>query len=390
MRDLPRRYLEKLRRFGVVPPGRGGVAVADDRIITDGDRDDRECAAAILSRLDVVSVFVAPLSIPFGDFLIARHPTVSSLTPRDTETRTFLHDIPVIRRCTVGDDLTGAVVDRLTGRKGVLVEGMGIVTVGPISVEQGYINASSLFHALFVRYLEELLDPIPLSPGEGETIERLIERFGSPLPTDDLAFHPGPLTSPDLIRDEMIRTGRLTVEMGLVDSFFGNISCRTDETIFISQTAASLDGLEGCIDPVPFDGSSTAGITASSELAAHRRIYETSPFRTILHGHPKWSVIVSMLCERRGECGIADCGRDCPEIRMFGDVPIVSGEIGAGGLARTVPPVISEHGSALVYGHGLFCAGEAGFGEPFRRMVEIENRARTVCVERIRGRFKGG
>lgn len=390
MRDLPLRYLEKLRRFGIVPPDRGGVAIADDRIITVGDRQDGDRAAAILSRLDVVSLYVAPLSIPFGDFLIARHRDDPVITPRDTETRTFLHDIPIVRRDDLEAGPADAVARSLTGRKGVLVEGVGIVATGPISVEQGYINVSSLFHALFVHYLEELLEPLPLFPSEGGVIDRLIQRFGSPLSTDHLLFHPGPLEDPDTIRTEMIRVGRYTVEMGLVDSFFGNISCRTAETIHISQTASSLDQLEGCIDPVPFDGSSTAGITASSELAAHRRIYETTPFRTILHGHPKWSVIVSMICNRRGECAVVDCGRECPEIRMFGSVPIVSGEIGAGGLARTVPPVIREHGVALVHGHGLFCGGVKGFADPFRRMVEIENAARSHCIDRIRGWLRRG
>jgi ribulose-5-phosphate 4-epimerase/fuculose-1-phosphate aldolase len=64
--------------------------------------------------------------------------------------------------------------------------------------------------------------------------------------------------------------GRYTVEKGYVDSFFGNISYFDGRTIFISQTASSLDELEGHLDPVLLDGSSTAGISASSELPAHR------------------------------------------------------------------------------------------------------------------------
>ena len=59
----------------------------------------------------------------------------------------------------------------------------------------------------------------------------------------------------------------------MVDSYFGNISYRDGNTIYISQTGSSLDDLAGCIDPCPVDGSTCAAITASSEYSAHRDIY---------------------------------------------------------------------------------------------------------------------
>lgn len=389
MRRQAERYLSKLRRFLALDPLSGGVAVADDRILTAGDPTTGGIAAEILQRLDAVSLFVAPLPIPFVDHLITRAGSPPAIVPRDTETRTFLHDIPVVSRREWERDKVAAVADRLKRRKGVAVEGVGLVAVGPLSVEQGYVNVSSLFHSLFVRYLETLLEPGRPSTGEGELFEQIVRTWGGEIRVDRLDFHPGPLSDRETIMDEMIRVGRWTVELGLVDSFFGNVSCRGGDTIYISQTASSLDELAGCIDPVPMDGSSTAGITASSELAAHRRIYETTSCDTILHGHPRWSVVVSMICDRRGECKVADCGRDCPDVRMVEGVPVVAGEIGAGGLARTVPPVIGRFGVALVHGHGLFAAGRGGFGEPFRRMVEIENRCRRLCIRRIRENISG-
>jgi len=51
----------------------------------------------------------------------------------------------------------------------------------------------------------------------------------------------------------------------------------------------------------------------------------------------------------------------------------VAGEIGAGGLAKRVPPVIAGPGRAIVYGHGVFTTGKTGFAEAFRAMVEVEN-----------------
>jgi ribulose-5-phosphate 4-epimerase/fuculose-1-phosphate aldolase len=177
------------------------------------------------------------------------------------------------------------------------------------------------------------------------------------------------------IYDEICRVGRYTVEKGLVDSFFGNISYFDGKTIYISQTASSLDELEGHIDPVPLDGSSTAGLSASSELPAHRAIYLSSNYHAVLHGHPKFSVILSMFCEEE-ECVLSDCGRNCKRKRSACGVPIVTGEIGAGGLAKTVPAAIRESGVCIVYGHGVFSAGGQDFKDAFLKMVDVENRCR--------------
>ena len=170
-----------------------------------------------------------------------------------------------------------------------------------------------------------------------------------------------------------------------MDSFFGNISYRVGDTIYISQTAASLDELAGCVDPVPTDNRSTTGITASSELLAHRRIYEATGARAILHGHPKFAVAMSMLCDVK-DCPIKDCWKDCTRVRMLGDTPIVAGEIGAGGLAVHVPPVIGGPGKTIVYGHGVFAIGRDGFEEAFRSMVDVENRCREEYFRRFDSR----
>lgn len=192
-----------------------------------------------------------------------------------------------------------------------------------------------------------------------------------------------------IIYEEISRVGRYTVEMGLVDSFFGNISAFDGSTIYISQTASSLDELEGHIVPVPVDGSSTAGISASSELPAHKAIYLSTDYRTVLHGHPKFSVILSMYCTEEG-CDIEDCTRGCDRKRQVCGYPIVVGETGAGGLKRTVPPAIKAAGACIVYGHGVFSAGRSDLREAFVRMVEIENRCREEYFAMLHRRERGG
>ncbi len=386
MRALIAKYAEKLHRDRSVSPGRVGIAAQDDVMIPEGAPDLSRLAADVLSRLSCLGVVVAAPSLPFAEFLLRRASAgVEAIVPLDTETRTFLHDIPIVRRKDLAENPARAIASLLSNRKGAIAEGVGIVAAGPVTVEQAYIHYSCVFHATFVKYLLDVLREGFLLPGEEEAFGAFRETYLHPLTADGLSFRPGPLDDPEEVLAEICAVGRHTVERGLVDSFFGNISYRVGETVYISQTAASLDELSGCIDPVRMDNRSTTGITASSELLAHRRIYEATGTRAILHGHPKFAVSMSMLCEEKG-CPVKDCWKDCPNVRMLGDTPVVAGEIGAGGLAVRVPPVIGAPGKAIVYGHGVFSIGRDGFGEAFRSMVEVENRCREEYFLRLDAR----
>lgn len=373
MRDQISKYTHKLISDRSALAGGIAFAAQDDTLITGGNADLALLAEEIISGLNCLGLVFARPSLPFADLLVRRAPAGEhSIVPRDTETRTFLHDIPFLRSFELGDDPARRIAQLLGNRKGVIVEGIGIVASGAVTIEQAYINYSSVFHSTFVKYLQDVLNEGFLLPGEEDLFSSFRSEWLRHLSAEGLVFRTGPLTLPEEIIREVETVGRYTVERGLVDSFFGNISARAGDMIYISQTAASLDELAGCIDPVPMDNSTTTGITASSELLAHRRIYEESGAAVILHGHPKFAVVMSMLCEEK-DCPIRDCWKDCPKVRFLGDTPVVAGEIGAGGLAKRVPPVIGGPGKAVVYGHGVFTIGRKGFEEAFRALVEVEN-----------------
>jgi ribulose-5-phosphate 4-epimerase/fuculose-1-phosphate aldolase len=382
--DQIAKYTAKLLADRSAQPERIAFSAKDDVVISDGEHSLAVLAESILARLNCLALVAAAPSLPFADYLVARAPlSDTAIVPRDTETRTFLHDIPFIRASELGEaDPAERIATILGSRKGVIVEGIGIIANGALTVEQAFINWSSVFHSTFVKYLEDLLTSGFLLPGEAEAFGEFRTGWLKPLTAEGLTFRDGPLTDHATILDEMARVGRYTVERGLVDSFFGNISCRNSDMIYISQTASSLDELAGCIDPVPFGNSSTTGITASSELAAHRRVYETGDALTILHGHPKFAVVMSMVCEEQ-HCAVTDCWRDCDKVRIMGGTPVVAGEIGAGGLAKRVPPVIGGPGRALVYGHGVFTIGRRDFAEAFRALVEVENWCREEYFRRL-------
>ena len=388
MHDQICKYMGKLTADRSALPGEIAFAAQDDALIAEGAPDLARLAGDVLARLSCLGVAAARPSLPFADLLVARAcRDESCIVPRDTETRTFLHDIPFLRRDQVGADPAPRIAQLVGNRKGVVVEGVGIVASGALTVEQAYINWSSVFHATFVKYLQDLLTDGFVLPGEQAAVEAFRSSWLRPLTAEGLVFREGPLADPAAILDELATVGRYTVERGLVDSFFGNISCRSGNIIYISQTAASLDELAGCIDPVPMDNASTCGITASSELLAHRRIYELTGAATILHGHPKFAVVMSMQCDEKG-CAVTDCWKDCDRVRLLGDTPVVSGEIGAGGLARRVPPAIAGPRKAIVYGHGVFTVGEQDFDQAYRAMVDVENWCRVEYFRRLQERLR--
>ncbi|MFA7060848.1 MAG: class II aldolase/adducin family protein [Pedobacter sp.] len=388
MLDQIAKYSCKLLADRSALEGQIAFAAQDDVMVSAGEPELASKAADILARLDCLALAIATPSLPFADFLIQRSEAFDhEIVPRDTETRTFLHDIPIIRKAAFNTNLVDTVARLLGNRKGIVVEGLGIITTGALTVEQAYINWSSVFHSTFIKYLEDVLDKGFLVPGEAEAFDHFRHKWLLPLSSEGLTFRTGPFHEKPDILDEITRVGRYTVQRGLVDSFFGNISYSNGDLIYISQTASSLDELPGCIDPVPFDNTSTVGITASSELSAHRRIFEVTGCRAILHGHPRFAVVMSMLCEEKATCRKTDCWRDCTKIRMLEETPVVAGEIGAGGIAKNVPPVIGWPGRAIVYGHGVFTIGMTDFLKAFQALVDLENWCRTEYFRRFDERF---
>ncbi len=379
-------YRRKLRADGQLDTTCLLLSAQNDELVFCGSDELRDLSARILRQLDSTCLIVGIPLLPYIELLLDGLPPMAERAiPLDTETRTFLHDIPLVRKEELALRGAEAVAEKLCHRKGVIVEGLGLVAVGALTIEQGYVNFCSLLHATSVKVLLDLLrEPLP-DPALLSGFDPLWKQLRTPLPIQTEGLDLFDTQNEAEILAAMDTAGRRTVELGLVDSFFGNISVAVDDAIYISQTGASLDQLPGCVDLVLNDDSSCVGLTASSELAAHRAIYAASAARTLLHGHPRFSVILSLLCEEN--CKTADCWKDCAKVRELNGIPVVAGEVGAGGLARNLPPVIGRCQLALVYGHGVFAIGQHDFAQPLLAMLRFENWCREHYLQRLKRRF---
>jgi ribulose-5-phosphate 4-epimerase/fuculose-1-phosphate aldolase len=304
---------------------------------------------------------------------------MDTIFPRDSETRTFLHDLPVVKKLDWKE--IAAVLKR---RKGALVNGYGIITFGTVTPEQAFVVFSSICFSLFVKFFSDTLSRTKMPPLEKiplKLFERVVKSI-VPYPQKPPSLATAPFHSELQIYKAMEEAGKHTVLYGLVDSFFGNLSYRFDGKIYISQTTSSLDELSGCIDACPIDNSSCVGITASSELSAHKEILLNECNRAVLHGHPKFAVILSLDCDRSDCCDLyGSCHIKCPHARFINDIPIVPGEVGTGphGLCKTIPPALRGKRGVIVYGHGVFTVGELDFNEAFKHLHAIEQ----MCKEEI-------
>jgi len=379
-------------------PGRPLLGGLDDRIVWNRKADETKILEPVFQGLHINSLaFLRPRE-PYQSlisFLAEKAlKTGGAITPKDCETRTFLHELPVI------DELSpDKIIGILKNRKTVIVAsnnrdpgdmGPAVIAHGAVSPEQGFVTISSVCFACFIKFFTDYLEA--LQKGTATDEEHALFDMAAPCLTPVRKKMPGLMKGPFQTEEEVYsavaEAGLKTVEYGLVDSYFGNVSYLWNHTLYISQTGSSLDELSGCIDPVPLDGSTSAGITASSELSAHMETIQKTDCRAILHGHPKFSVILSMDCDpvEKETCRFSDqCHIKCPKNRWVCGIPIVPGEVGTGpfGLCNTLPRALEGSSSAIVYGHGLFTLGENDFSQAFAHLLEVENACKRLYFKKV-------
>lgn len=388
MKKLIDTYVSKIVIQGLADPGSITLIGLDAEFTTNRNLSEIDPELfSVFNRMNINTLLYAEPSEPYRSILqyLTLHDS-ACLVPTDCETRTFLHDIPVIRVLS-----SDAVAAALSHRKAVIVGNKGIVSYGTVSPEQAFVSFSSVCFSTFVKFFTDVMYHLddsacgraPKNYSLLDAYRKISEQVPSALSGCDTVPASPPVDTTEVYR-QMVETGKELVRQKLVDSYFGNISYIFGNTIFISQTGSSMDELEACIDAVPLDGSSSSGITASSELSAHISIYRKTGRRAIIHGHPKFTVIMSMSCRKQG-CDMSTCYRSCREERSVSGMPVVSGEIGTGptGLVQTVPSAMAEGRAVIVYGHGIFSSAEDTFRPAFELLQAVEETCRKEYFTKI-------
>ncbi len=148
--------------------------------------------------------------------------------------------------------------------------------------------------------------------------------------------------------------GKKLVEQGLVESQFGNISIRRGDKMLITRSGVPLDELKkNSIVELDIDESSDLDRIASSETIVHRNIYKYTQALAIIHAHPMFAVIESMLLEKEIIVPINIEGE-----YFLREIPVVRGASGTSELAQSTAQALGSHKGTIVFGHGTFTVGK--------------------------------
>ena len=303
MKNLIHKYEKKCIQNGLASPKDIFIAGLNTEIIWNQDGPKNRELEKIFSEININSLmFVKPMEPYFSiiEYLISD--SDETIYPSDCETRTFIHDLPIVNEFNINK-----IIQKLKQRKCVIVKNKGIITWGSVTPEQAYIFFSCVCFTCFVKFFVDYLNDHrkgTLTKNQSDVFKNAINLLDKinpdfkPLKTN--------INKESDVYEAISEAGRIVVEYQLVDSFFGNVSYKYNNILYISQTGSSLDELEGCIDPCPLDDSSCSSITASSEFSAHKEIVLNNPdIKGLLHGHPKFTVIMSMYCENE-VCALLD------------------------------------------------------------------------------------
>ncbi len=176
-----------------------------------------------------------------------------------------------------------------------------------------------------------------------------------------------------ILRD-ILRTGRLLFEEGLVSARAGNLSVAFRDRIFITRTGSNLgDLLPTDVLELPLQGGDPLEERASVELDLHRSIVLETGKRAVVHAHPPHAVALSLLREEI----------DPPDYEaraVLGEVPLLDpSKLPRPALIRKTAELLRERKVVLLRGHGVFSAG-TDLQEAYSYVSTLEHSCRLTLL----------
>ena len=170
----------------------------------------------------------------------------------------------------------------------------------------------------------------------------------------------------DIGRDMFLR--------GLVGSHAGNMSVRIGDMIYITRTGSMLGRITARdIIAVHLEKDDANVARASSELVVHRAVYRNTSALSIIHAHPPYATLLSMVKDTIVPV-------DSEGSHIFMEVPVVSPKetIGSEEGARLVSQRLKDVAIVVMRGHGSFARGET-LEKAYMFTSSLESSAFFLC-----------
>jgi L-fuculose-phosphate aldolase len=150
--------------------------------------------------------------------------------------------------------------------------------------------------------------------------------------------------------------GRDLFLRGLVSSHAGNMSVRTEGGICITRTKSMLGRItRNDLVDVDAIGPGPGDDRASSELIVHRAIYRATGAGAIVHAHPPYATLLSMLRDELVPVDSEGC-------YLLQKVPVKSVNktitVGLPESAHAISEALMECRIVMLKGHGSFARGD--------------------------------
>lgn len=220
--------------------------------------------------------------------------------------------------------------------------------------------------------LEKVKILVEFATGKNSGLKKAVENIISEQSCSHIELpelYEGPFNSENDVEKAVIEAGKAIAGLGFAGTVFGNVSMLFNNKLLISSTGSRLESLENEIVPCDLSGKTLNGASPSSELPTHLRIVNETSSKCVLHAHPFYTIVFSMI---KGENNT-----------MFG-VPVVGGEPGGGpkGIVQTVPEVLKQFNIAVVHAHGVFAVDAFDFNSPLKSIYKLEQLSRKIYVEK--------
>lgn len=178
-----------------------------------------------------------------------------------------------------------------------------------------------------------------------------------------------------MILSQFQTVGRDLFTRGLVSSNSGNLSVRFGDRLIITRRGCRLSCLEEN-DLIETGISKNDRFTplASTELAVHRAIYQTTPALAIVHAHPPHAIALSLR-----ETEIVP--NSAEGLAMVGRIPVLGWhmEVRPGGLADIIAQALKQYRGVMVRGHGSFATGQL-LEEAYNYTTSLEESCQIICL----------
>ena len=175
---------------------------------------------------------------------------------------------------------------------------------------------------------------------------------------------------------EMFRDiGRDLYAGGLISSHGGNLSIRMGDRVVIKRRGAMLGNLKpNDLVETGLEQNDSGVALASTELLAHRTIYQETPALAICHCHPRTAIALS---PSRDELVPIDNEASY----QLKKVPVVTEEFPSGTpeMARKVAEVLKNYKIIMLRGHGSFATGQT-LDEAFQWTSTLEEACQIMLA----------